>query len=304
MQACSFYRCYLWRSMPFPTRIFRQSRIWPATAIALLATLGLAACGATPDSNAGEQPPANPFGHIHAISIEETTQRVLLATHNGLFDATETVPRKIGPTIDLMGFAASSNGTFYASGHPGPGIDLPNPLGLMKSTDGGESWIPVSLQGSSDFHAMTVTSDQIVGFDGILRSTVDGKEWSDAGPMSPSPYALVGSPDNTVVLATTEDGVWRSVDSGDTWETPDGGPRLLTAAFADPMTVVGVTPEGSVYLSDDAGLSWASIKAEVGQPSTMGATRTADGNISVWMAMEGGLVKYTYDGTTFTEETP
>ncbi|KAA0973042.1 F510_1955 family glycosylhydrolase [Paeniglutamicibacter gangotriensis] len=289
--------------MSFTLPKLRRTRMWTGSAIAVLATVGLAACSATPNSNADAQPPANPYGHIHAITIEESTQRVLLATHNGLFDATETVPQKIGPTIDLMGFAASSNGTFYASGHPGPGVDLPNPLGLMKSTDSGESWIPVSLQGSSDFHALTVTSDQIVGFDGILRSTVDGKEWSDVGPKSPSPYALVGSPESTVVLATTEEGVWRSVDSGDTWETPDGGPRLLTAAFADPMTVVGVTPEGSVHLSLDAGLSWEGTGTEVDQPATMGATRTADGNISVWMAMERGLVKFTYDGTTLTEET-
>lgn len=290
--------------MSFTLPKLRRTRMWTGSAIAVLATVGLAACSATPNSNADAQPPANPYGHIHAISIEESTQRVLLATHNGLFDATETVPRKIGPTIDLMGFAASSNGTFYASGHPGPGIDLPNPLGLMKSTDGGESWIPVSLQGSSDFHAMTVTSDQIVGFDGILRSTVDGKEWSEAGPMSPSPYALVGSPESTVVLATTEEGVWRSLDSGKTWSAPNGGPRLLTAAFADPMTIVGITPEGSVYLSDDAGLSWQGTGAEVDQTSAIGATSDADGRLSLWMAMDRGVVKFTYDGTTFTEETP
>lgn len=281
----------------------RRTRLWTAPAITVLATLGLAACGATESSSAGDLPPADPYGHIHAITIEESTQRVLLATHNGLFDATETGAQKIGPTIDLMGFAAASDGTFYASGHPGPGTDLPNPLGLMKSTDSGESWTPLSLQGSSDFHALTVTSDLIIGYDGNLRSTLDGTKWLEAGPMAPTPYALVGSPENTVVLATTEEGVWRSIDSGRTWSAPDGGPRLLTAAFADLMTVIGVTPEGSVYLSADAGLSWNAAGAEVGPPAAMGATRAADGTLSVWMAMERGLVKFTYDGTTFVEET-
>lgn len=283
--------------------IFRRTRRWSAPSVAVLATLGLAACGEPTNSSAGEPPPANPYGHIHAITIEESTQRVLLATHNGLFDATDTVPQKIGPTIDLMGFTAASDGTFYASGHPGPGTDLPNPLGLTKSTDGGESWMPLSLQGTSDFHALTVTSDLIIGYDGNLRSTVDGQKWSDIGPMSPTPYALVGSPKSTVVLATTEEGVWRSLDSGRTWSAPHGGPRLLTAAFADPMTIVGVTPEGSVHLSLDAGLSWKGTGTEVDQPAAVGAKRTADGNISVWMAMERGLVKFTYDGTTLTEET-
>lgn len=283
--------------------ILSHSRKWTAMSMALLATLGLAACGETQKSRADEVPPASQYGHIHAITVEESTQRVLLATHNGLFDATETVPRPVGPPIDLMGFTISSDGTFYASGHPGPGMELPNPLGLMKSTDGGESWIPASLQGESDFHAMTATSDQLVGFDGILRSTVDGKEWSDVGPMSPSPYALAGSPDNTVVLATTEEGVWRSIDGGRTWSAPGGGPQLLTAAFADQMTVVGISPDGSVYLSIDAGLSWQGIGAEVDQTSAIGATSAADGRLSIWMAMERGLVKFAYDGTTLSEET-
>lgn len=283
--------------------IFRRTRRWSATAIVVLATLGLAACGEPTNPGAGEQPPANPYGHIHAITIEESTQRVLLATHNGLFDATETIPQKIGATIDLMGFTAASDGTFYASGHPGPGADLPNPLGLMKSTDGGESWIPVSLQGESDFHAMTATSDRLVGFDGILRSTADGTKWTDAGPMAPSPYALVGNPDNTVVLATTEEGVWRSIDSGSSWSAPTKGPRLLTAAFADLMTVIGVTPEGSVYLSTDAGQTWKATGTEVDQSAAVGATRTDDGRLAIWMAMERGLAKFTYDGMTLTEET-
>lgn len=283
--------------------IVRRTRPWTATAITVLATLGLAACAEPSNSSAAAPPPASPYGHIHAITIEESTQRVLLATHNGLFDATETVPQKIGPTIDLMGFTTASDGTFYASGHPGPGTDLPNPLGLTKSTDGGETWTPLSLQGTSDFHALTATSDQIIGYDGKLRATGDGQKWSDIGPMAPTPYALVGTPENTVVLATTEEGVWRSLDSGRTWSAPGQGPRLLTAAFADPMTIVGVTPEGSVYLSLDAGISWEATGAEVDQPAAMGATRTAEGSLSLWMALERGLVKFTYDGTTFIEET-
>ncbi|GAA4360916.1 hypothetical protein GCM10023166_02220 [Paeniglutamicibacter cryotolerans] len=202
-----------------------------------------------------------------------------------------------------MGFSAASDGTFYASGHPGPGTDLPDPLGLMKSIDGGESWAPLSLQGVSDFHALSVTREQIIGYDGNLRSTTDGQKWADIGPLAPTPYALVGNPKNTVVLATTEEGVWRSTNSGKTWSAPGGGPQLLTAAFADLMTVVGVTPEGSVYLSLDAGASWAALGAKVEQPAAIGAAALAGGRLSIWMAMERGLVKFSYDGTTFTEET-
>ncbi len=290
--------------MSFNLSTFRRALPRAAASITVLAMLGLTACGTATPASTNEAPPTDLYGHIHAISIEESTQRVLLATHNGLFDASGTVPKKIGPTLDLMGFTVSPTGTFYASGHPGPGSDLPNPLGLMESTDSGETWVPLSLQGQSDFHALTANRDAIIGFDGKLRTTSDGKKWVDGGPMAPAPYALVSSPQSAVVLATTEEGLWRSADSGETWSAPSGGPKLLTAAFADSSTVLGVTPEGSVYLSNDAGLSWEALGPEVGPATTMGAIRTEEGTLLVWMDLERGVVKFSYDGKTLTEVAP
>lgn len=69
-----------------------------------------------------------PSGHIHGMSVDPATNRLLLATHDGLFDVTHSPAQQIGPTIDLMGFISTSDGTLFASGHPGPGTDLPNPV--------------------------------------------------------------------------------------------------------------------------------------------------------------------------------
>lgn len=54
-----------------------------------------------------------------------------------------------------MGFSVAGPDHFYASGHPGQGIDLPNPVGLIESRDGGMTWAPLSRQGDSDFYALT-----------------------------------------------------------------------------------------------------------------------------------------------------
>lgn len=291
--------------MSYTTPIYRRSRLGVAATITVLAMLGMTACGTTNTASTSELPAANPYGHVHAIAFDESTQRVLLATHNGLFDATGSTPKKIGPTMDLMGFAISSAGTLYASGHPGPGSDLSNPVGLIESTDGGDTWTPVSLEGQSDFHALAASRGSVIGFDGKLRTTTDGREWVESGPMSPIPYALVGHKENTIVLANTEEGLWRSANGGETWSAPGTGPLLLTAAFADLRTVVGVTPEGSLYLSKDTGLSWEAMGAEVGQATALGATRTDEGALLLWMDLvDRGLVKFTYDGTTLSEETP
>jgi hypothetical protein len=54
-----------------------------------------------------------------------------------------------------MGFTAGKgSGVFCASGHPGEGADLPTPLGLIKSVDGGKTWEQLARQGESDFHAL------------------------------------------------------------------------------------------------------------------------------------------------------
>lgn len=125
----------------------------------------LSACsptsGPSPASSTGSP---MPDAHIHGLSVSSNTGQVLLATHDGLFDITKQSTAKIGATSDLMGFTGGTDhGVLYASGHPGEGSDLPNPLGLIGSTDGGKTWDQLSRQGESDFHALTATKSGIVG---------------------------------------------------------------------------------------------------------------------------------------------
>ncbi len=70
------------------------SRITRLGTIAALAVL-LSAC-TTPTStiqNSPMEPTASagyPSGHIHGMSVDPGTNRILLATHDGLFDVTQT----------------------------------------------------------------------------------------------------------------------------------------------------------------------------------------------------------------------
>ncbi|MGY2746936.1 WD40/YVTN/BNR-like repeat-containing protein [Arthrobacter sp. UYCu723] len=162
--------------MPFPS--FPRPRIAALTAAAGL-VLSLSACipASVPADPAPRQSASNglPSAHIHGLSVNGETGRVLLATHDGLFDVSKNPAVKIGPTNDLMGFtAAMDEGVFYASGHPGKDSSLPNPLGLIKTSDGGKSWEQLSRQNESDFHALTTTKSGIVAFDGTLRTSTDG----------------------------------------------------------------------------------------------------------------------------------
>ena len=244
-----------------------------------------------------------PSSHVHGLTVNGETSQVLLATHDGLFDVTKQPASKIGGTNDLMGFTAGKDGVFYASGHPGPGSDMPNPLGLIKSTDGGKTWEELSRQGESDFHAMTTTKSGIIAFDGQLRSSPDGKTW-DTVAAAFAPAALAGHPDADAVLATTTEGIQRSTDGGTTWELVKSGPVIQFAAFADPLEAVGIAPDGSTYYSADAGASWTKkgkIDAEV---FAVAAVNGADPNPWIWAATPDGIMVSTDGGTTFKPADP
>ncbi|MCW2134208.1 F510_1955 family glycosylhydrolase [Arthrobacter sp. VKM Ac-2550] len=279
-------------------RIWKRGALTSAAMSVALLAAGCAQPAETPDPAADTG--ASPYGHVHGMSVDPASGQVLLATHDGLFNVTAEKPEKIGPTIDLMGFSPAGNDHFYASGHPGPGSDLPNPAGLIHSTDGGKTWEPLSRQGESDFHALTVTRNGIVGFDGELRLTGDLETWTTS-ETGIRPYSLAGTSLSPVVLATTEEGVHRSDDGGETWELPANAPVMLLTTFADEATAVGVAPDGSVQVSRDAGKTWqASGGAVSGQPAAIAAAPGDKGQLQIWVATAAGVERSADSGATFS----
>ena len=232
-----------------------------APAAVALAVVGLAACGssdaATPAEGSSVPPGALPATHIHGVGIDPAGSAVLLATHDGLFEVAEDgTSVRVGPVIDLMGFAVSGPGHFVASGHPGPGVDLLQPVGLIESTDGGRRWAQVSRQGVSDFHALTVSEAGVLGYDGSLWRSRDSKEWDQVLIPAP-PATLAASPDGKHVLATTQQGLLHSADGGSSWLGREGAPLLQVVDWGgDGASVVGVDPAGVVWTSADAGTTW------------------------------------------------
>lgn len=231
-------------------------RVLPAPAIALSLALALSACAdpSAEEHEAAEHADGPAFQHIHGVAVDGN--QVLLATHDGLFEVgADGDTTHIGPVIDLMGFAVRGPGHFVASGHPGPGVDLPQPVGLIESTDGGRTWQALSRQGQSDFHALTVGEAGVLGYDGTLVRSADGQEWEELA-IPAQPASLVASPDGRTILATTQQGVLKSPDGGATWDPVDGAPMLQVVDWADAITGVGVNPSGQVWTSGDAGATW------------------------------------------------
>ncbi|HEY9355516.1 MAG TPA: sialidase family protein [Arthrobacter sp.] len=278
------------------------TRHQPAAALAAATTLllTLSACAPGPSTTAPSTAASSlPSSHVHGLSVNRETDQVLLATHEGLFDVTKSPASQIGATNDLMGFtAAADQGVFYASGHPGPGSDLPDPLGLIKSVDGGKTWEQLSRQGESDFHALAAARSGIVAYDGTLRISPDGKTWTDvaAGFV---PAVLAGTSETDTVLATTRDGLQRSTDGGKTWEPVTTAPIIQFAAFASGTEVLGVEPDGTVHHSVDAGNTWSPAGRIAGRVQAITAVKGAEGKPWIWAATTEGLVVSTDGGATF-----
>lgn len=276
----------------------------PLPALAAAAALVLALSGCTTDTNAGSAEGASPgtglpSSHVHGLDVNPETGQVLLATHEGLFDVTREPARKIGPTNDLMGFTAGRDRSqFFASGHPGQGSQLPNPMGLVSSSDGGATWQPVSRQGESDFHTLTTTAAGIVAFDGALRTSPDGKTWTTIdAPFVPA--VLAGHPAGSTVLATTPAGIQRSTDGGATWMLNTDGTVIQFAGFASPGEAAGIAPDGTVHTSMDAGATWTRSGRVEGAVQAISVVKGAAGQPWIWAATSTGIVVSTDGGATF-----
>ena len=74
--------------------------------------------------------------HIHHVKVVEN--KILVLTHEGLYELVgKNKMNLVGKgKLDVMGFTTLGK-ALVASGHPSQGSKMPNPIGLVKSLDGG-----------------------------------------------------------------------------------------------------------------------------------------------------------------------
>lgn len=264
-----------------------------------IATPTVAGGGSTSTASAANQPPVA-ITHIHAVARDPKTGDLLLATHEGLFRHANGELLQNGPVIDLMGFTVAPDGTYYASGHPGAGVDLPQPVGLITSTDSGRTWRVSSRGGESDFHALTSSPTSVVGFDGTLRSTTDGETWTTR-TIPAAPRTLAASPQTGALLATTETGLLHSTDDGRSWKGLTPPATALLAAWADEQTIVIATANGQIATSNDTGATWTLQPKRIGAPQALFAQRGTDGQIETILVADGAVLR-TVDGGATVEK--
>lgn len=122
--------------------------------------------------------------HIHHLKV--VGNKILVLTHEGLYELVgkndmELVGKE---RIDVMGFTSLDN-AFLASGHPAVGSKMPNPIGVMKSLNGGLTWKAISLSGKVDFHFLEGARSDLYGADSqtgnLMYSADSGVTWKTLG---------------------------------------------------------------------------------------------------------------------------
>ncbi|MFM1797029.1 MAG: hypothetical protein RL733_810 [Actinomycetota bacterium] len=214
----------------------------------------------------------NSVTHIH--SVKTFGERILMGTHEGLFEfISQNNMSPIGKDpFDVMGLDADGT-SLFASGHPSKVSKLPNPLGLLRSTDGGKTWKSISLLGQVDFHSLEVSGNQIYGgnaTEGLLMYSKNlGKSWKKLGAKEFSDIAILSSTPGKAI----------ALQSGKLLKTNDTFKVTTELKFKFPVSAVEsigkelyIAAQDKVYRSPDQGSSWKLFKSFKGEIADISAS--------------------------------
>jgi photosystem II stability/assembly factor-like uncharacterized protein len=199
-----------------------------------------------------------------------TAEAHLLGLPGGRMESFDRAPARDtwytpwGGPPDTRSMATAPDGTLYVNVHVG---------GILRSTDGGDSWEP-TLDIDLDVHQVVVAPDGVVLAAcayGLAVSRDGGDTWSvdDEGLHATYARAVAVAGDTVLLSASTGPGgrraaVYRRPLAGGPFARATAGlPEWFTGNVdtaclsADGDTALLGTADGSVWASDDAGTTWS-----------------------------------------------
>lgn len=158
--------------------------------------------------------------------------------------------------------AASSPSTLY----------LGAMSGVFKTIDGGSTWalgapvklvrvLAVDARDASTVYAL-VGDELGLGNDGFARSRDGASTWSAPTSIAPGPGSIAGLLTDPAIPSTLfayGNGVYRSTDSGTTWQSVLSSYVGSSLAIdpSTPPTLYAATNDDGLFISVDGGVSWA-----------------------------------------------
>lgn len=288
-------------------RAHRRSTLLAAPLTAVC--LAVAGCSST-ESSSGAEPSeassaeAHVMGHVHGLGVDPADDTLYVASHFGVFRVEDGEPVRVADRwMDAMGFVVVGENHFLGSGHPDPDENLPPSLGLVESTDAGETWEPVSLLGEADLHSIAPAGERIYAYDSASQSLLvseDRQRWDLIAQLLALRDIAADERDPDTVYATTSKGeLVRSTDGAEP-SPVYGAPKMLSAIDFEPEgPLVGVTYDGTVMVSPSPdGQDGESQWQEAG--NLEGVVEALDANPGRWHAATStGIYESTDNGATW-----
>lgn len=278
------------------TRSSRRRIVLVALVVALLAAVAVAAAlSRGTDDETAEPGPV----HVHGLGVNPADGALFIATHTGLFRAAEGESKavRVGEDFqDTMGFTIVGPDRFLGSGHPDLRQELPPLLGLIESTDAGESWKQVSLLGAADFHTLRFAHGRVYGYDvtndRLLVSRDEGRTWDELARPGPVFDLVIDPTDPQHLFAAAQSqlgpALFESRSGGESWRAAASLAGLLAWPARDELYVV--TAGGEVFVTPDG--RHLELRGRTGgEPAAF----LADGR-DLYIALHDGTIERSSDG--------
>ncbi|MBN8545982.1 MAG: T9SS type A sorting domain-containing protein [Ignavibacteria bacterium] len=147
------------------------------------------------------------------------------------------------------------------------GIVVGSTAGILKTTDGGNSWTPVPsgiLTTTISFFAVDFDVNNLIGYavgstGRIAKTTNGGASWDSVASGVTTTFNDVWTNDGTTVfIATTAGNLRKSTDGGATWTAVYTGVSYTVQKIeGDGTTFMAAGTAGNVRVSTDGGTTWA-----------------------------------------------
>ncbi len=183
-------------------------------------------------------------------------------------ETNEFLYESTGGWVTDIKYSASNSNIFYATTFTDGG----SPGELLKSINGGQSWIPVSNDHTAlTSIAMSPASANILYISGdalITKSTDGGLNWTTKAnglPPSLGIYEVAMNRVNEDILVCSNDnGLWRSIDGGENWMQcyTESCKRLVFNPVNTSMIAALTFNTSQILLSLDNGKNWINYTSD------------------------------------------
>jgi photosystem II stability/assembly factor-like uncharacterized protein len=173
---------------------------------------------------------------------------IYLTTNNGAL----WIPRNGGFIAQSISDLAYINGILFASTYGS---------GLYSSSDNGDTWLTNSISNNNLSFLITLSNYVfVVSSGGIYKSTNYGVNWNLTGYTKNNIEAVTAS-GNSLFVGTHDNGVCRSTNYGDTWDTVNTGlsSHDITGMGSNNGKIYAGTYGEGTFKSTDNGNTWTSI---------------------------------------------